>query len=869
MGSLSELRSGRFFSRLAAVVLLSCLIVVHTSGHLLADVPSKSAVDNGQYVGMSLAEALLDLRSRGLKIIFSSNVVRPDLQVDVEPTASDLRDILGQLLEPHGLAAREGPGDTVVVVPSDGQATAERRFFSGVVRVRSDDAPLAGAIVRELKSGAETVTDSEGRFLISHAGTGPATLEARSPDYLPERQEDVGASSIPSFETVFYLLSVPVIEERLVVSPSRVSLMQEAPAAPLSLSREEMASLPHLGGDFYRALTLLPGATGNDVSAQFYVRGGRRDETQILIDGQELYEGFHLKDRDSALSLISPGAIGAADLNTGGFTAEYGDRMSGVLDMTTVVPAGPRRFRLGLSVLSAHAGGSGVFEEDRGGWMAELRRGTTDLVGRLLGAEDPEFWDAFAKIDRQLGSRHRLRINALYSGDELSFAEVIDGESKNFETQYGNSYAWLTHRAFLSSNLLLENAVSMARIDRDRRGVEDEEGAEFLIRDDRDSEVFALRQTWDYLVADGHSLEIGWQIREFDSEYDYVGIRNLDDPLAQIRHDYENDLTAVVDEFEDRHEAVHVTDRFKPSSPLTVEVGARWDRHSLTDESFLSPRFNLAYAVGENGVLRLAWGRFNQSQRPYELSVEDGERMFSRVEKSEHRIVGFERFFELEPPSSGLALRVEAYQREVGNPRRQFVNLYEPLNTFPEVEPDRVLIEPQRSVAEGLEIFLRGGFGRKIGWWANYAYSSTEDLIDGRWTPRLFDETHALNLDLDYRVSSAWRFNAAWRYHTGWPTTPLTLGTEIDDEGEIEFTPVLGPLNSDRVADYHRLDLRVSRRWQTEWGSATLFVDVQNVYDRENIAGFDIEIDDEEGTLVRNSEAWSGILPSAGISFEF
>ena len=179
------------------------------------------------------------------------------------------------------------------------------------------------------------------------------------------------------------------------------------------------------------------------------------------------------------------------------------------------------------------------------------------------------------------------------------------------------------------------------------------------------------------------------------------------------------------------------------------------------------------------------------------------------------------------------------------------------------------MIEPEKSLAEGVEIFLRGGFGRNIGWWANYTYSSTEDRIDGYWRPRLFDQTHGLNLDLDYRMSSAWRLNAAWRFHTGWPTTPLTLAVEEDYEGEPMFIPVLGPLNSDRVSDYHRLDLRASREWRTKRGLATFFVDIQNVYDRQNVAGFDIEIDDEEGTLVRSAESWTGILPSAGIRLEF
>ena len=126
-----------------------------------------------------------------------------------------------------------------------------------------------------------------------------------------------------------------------------------------------------------------------------------------------------------------------------------------------------------------------------------------------------------------------------------------------------------------------------------------------------------------------------------------------------------------------------------------------------------------------------------------------------------------------------------------------------------------------------------------------------------------------MNLDLDYRLNEHWRLNLAWRYHTGWPTTPLSFQEVEDEEGEIEFVPVLGRLNSERLSSYHRLDLRASRRWRLRSVSIDFFVDVQNVYDRKNAAGFDFEIDDEDGTVIADPEQWPGFLPSAGISFEF
>ncbi len=767
---------------------------------------SLAAAPEPRYAGRPLEEALLDLRAHGLKILFTSNVVHPDMKVESEPAATEPRQVLEELLAPHGLTSQDGPNGVVVVVPRPA-------------------APTSGALPPGGTAGTAAPLDL-----------------------------------------------MPVIREEIVVTPSRISLLREEPAGPLGLSREEILTLPHLGDDLFRALSLLPGIAGNDVTAQFHVRGGRRDETLLLIDGQELFEPFHLQDFGSALSLISSATLGGADLSTGGFSVRYGDRMSGVLDMTSMTPSGPPRVRLGLGILGAHAGGDGTFHNDRGAWIAEVRRGSSDLLGRMLGDEDPQYWDAFGKLEYRLSPRHSLRANLLRSADELDFEQTVDDERKRFETGYDSAYAWLTHQAVLGEDLTLESAASQTGIDRGRRGLELEEDARFTILDERDSDVLGLRQVWLFQPSPGHLLEGGWQLREIETEYDYFGTRELDHPLARIRHDFGQESTAFAGRFKTRDTGVHLADRIQLLEPLTLELGLRYDRHSQTRESHLSPRLNLAYAVTGRGVLRLAWGRFHQSQRPYELQVEDGETAFHPIERSEHRVLGLEQVLNAGPRFrmlKELTLRVELYQREAGNPRPRYENLYEPINVFPEVEPDRVRIAPERSIAEGMEIFLRGSLGSRATWWINYAYASTEDEIAGRRLPRLFDQRHTVNLDLDLRAGRHWRINLAGRYHTGWPTTPLTLQEAVDDEGEVEYVPVLGRLNSERLPSYHRLDVRASRRWEIGSASLDLFFDVQNLYNRRNLAGFDFDIDEDEGVLRAAAEEWPGFLPSAGISLEF
>jgi outer membrane receptor protein involved in Fe transport len=844
-----------------AVVLVGLLSI----GSPAAPIAAQTGESKTDLAGLSLSDALLELQSRGLRIVFTSEVVKPQMRVAAEPTATDLRAILTELLEPHGLEARDGPGETLVVaraVPVSGARTR----IAGTVRSRSDSSPVAGALVQVLEAGKEAESSSDGRFEID-VEPGTFTLQAGRAGFTVERLDGVTVEAGRTAEVSLLLDPAPILEDELVVTPSRVSLLREDPVPLMQLSRGEILALPHLGDDFFRALTLLPGATSNDVTAEFHVRGSRRDETQILLDGQELYEAYHLKDFDNALSFVASSNLATADLTTGGFPAEFGDRMAGVLDMTTVRPT-TTRFRVGLGILNADAGGGGVFGEERGTWLFDLRRGTIDLASRLLGNEDPTFWDAYGKVDYQFGPRQSLRMNLLATGDELTFSETEEDGSKRTDTEYDSGYAWLTHQALLSDRLFFDTAVSGIGIERDRRGVEVDEDVEFAVRDLRRTTVLGLRQNWSLQAGENHLLRLGFALRSFDTDYDYFSESVFDGEIAELRYGGDETVIEFDQRFEEEHNSLYLSDRMRLGDPLTLELGLRYDRHTQTDDAQVAPRVNLAWAPAASSVLRLAWGRFYQSQRTYELQVEDGEAAFQPVEEAEHWVLGFEKTFQ-QAPGKGLAVRAEIYRREVANPRTRYENLYEALNTFPEVEPDRVRIDPDRAVAEGIELFLRGRPGPKFGWWVNYAYATTEDEIDGVWTPRQFDQRHSVNIDLDYRPGKRWHLNVAWRFHTGWPTTPLDVEIEEDDEGEFEFAPVLGQLNSERLPEYHRMDLRASRQWNIGRGVLGLYVDIQNVYDRDNLAGFDVEIDDDQGVVVFEPEYWAGILPSLGVTYEF
>lgn len=819
------------------------------------------------YAGLALTEALLALQRQGLDVVFTSEVVRPGMRVEAEPAAGEPRQVLDQLLAPHGLRAQSGPGGVLVIVPA-AEPGAARPSLAGTVRSRASQAPVAGASVQLLEARRAVTSAADGRFEVAEVAPGVYTLEAEHQDHLPVRIEGVVVGAAGPAEVTVTLPPMPFINREIVVRPSRLTLLQEEPAAPLSLSRADIEALPHLAGDLFRALSLLPGVTGNDVSAQFQIHGGRRDEVQILLDGQELYEAYHLHDFDRGLSIVPPGGLADASLTTGAFPATYGDRMSGVLDMTTTTPSAGQT-RLSLSLLSALAMSGGTFGGERGTWLASARRGSIDLASRLFGKEDPSFWDLFGKVERRLGDRQRLRASLLHAGDDLEFREAVDGEEKSFDTAYDSSYLWLTHQATLGERLLAETAASWSRVDRDRRGIEDEEEQSFEIIDRRTFEVLGVNQRWAFQASPRHAVKWGFDARRYQAEYDYFNLFEPEFVLVSDMAGPRIGITRFAERFQGEHLGAYLSDRFSPAAPLTLELGLRYDRHTLTGDTLVSPRLNAAWRLGERSVVRLAWGHFHQSQRPYELGVEDGETRFFSAERSEHWVAGYERIFGGLSPAGVRALRLEVYRRRIDDPRPRYENIFEPLNPFPEAERDRLHIVPESSSAEGFEVMVQGVVGSRIDWWVNYAYAEAEDRIGGREIPRQADQTHTVNLFLSTRLGEHWSVSAAWRYHSGWPTSPASLVAIEDEEGEEELVPVLGPLNSERLPAYHRMDLRASRGWQLRSGRLTFFVDLQNVYDRRNVAGFDLEIDEAGREVIFEEESWPGFFPSVGLSWEF
>ncbi len=796
--------------------------------------------------GLSLPEALAQLQRSDLRIVYSDRLVNEHMSVLEEPDCEDTRCRLESILAPFGLRAEERAAGTLVVVRIP---AAEVLPVSGRLVSVAGHLPIAGATLSLGDDHASTESDAEGLFRLE-AAPGNYVLRIRHPEYVLEQRE-VTLSEATHLE--IRLQPMPLTQGEVIVRPSHHSLQRSSPTSRLALSRDEIQALPHLGDDLLRTVPLLPGVTSNDITAQFNIRGGRHDEVRMELAGQELYDPFHLKDFDSALSVLPSEVLGSVDAITGAAPVNYGDRMGGVLHMTFREAETPRRFWLGLSVLNWQAGTSGLFHEGKGQWLGSFRRGTVDLVGEVVDHQSPSYSDFSGRFSYRPTPRHELRFHSLQSYDRLETTDIDEDASKVANTEYNSNYLWLTHQGVASPSLYVDTVLSYTGTDRNRFGEERDEIQSFTINDDRELEVADVLQAWNLQVGNRNFVEWGWQWRHYESRYDYRQALSFESPITvpdEVLYRFDGVPT-------DTYSSAYLSDQIQPIDAVVVQLGLRYDDHSLRNESSFSPRLQVAGSLSDDTTLRLGWGLYRQTQRTYELQVEDRDSTFYPEEATSEVILGVEHQFG-RVFGQPLIFGAEVYHRHISDPKVRYENLYEPYNTFPEAEPDRYRFDPSSTIAEGIEFFIRGG-ARNLIWWANYTTARVDDDIDGLQTPRQTDQRHSFNGVTSYRIGEHWDLSLAAVFHTGRPTTPLRL----DDSGEL----VIGPVDSLRLPNYVRVDVRASRRFDLSLGNLLLYLDVQNLLDRQNVAGFDVEVDDDE--LMMMPEAWPGIVPSIGVVWEF
>ena len=743
----------------------------------------------------------------------------------------------------------------------------------GSVKDHKTGEPLAGVhlIIVELQRG--TTSNHDGLYRLGGIPNGMYTFEARMIGFEPFRTRIQIDSTRTAPVLHIALQEEAVLLSEVVVTPGRFSVHSMEAHGYQTFSEDDLENVPQFGEDIYRAVTRLPGLTANDFSSRFMIRGGEHDEVLVTLDGLELYDPFHMKDiGGGGLSIVDASIIGGVDLLTGAFPASYGNRLSGVFDLTSTTPSPTQnQSSLGISFINSRITSEGRFNNDKTSWTFVGRRGYLDL---LLGLIDesfslvPQYYDAFGKVNHTINTKHSLSVQWLLSGDRVSYLDITDPDDRA-RSRYGNGYLWTNWKSIWSPRLYSETLLSQGRIWQNRDGIEIREDnlIRFKTDDQRTFHVTNVKQDWTYDATSTYMVSWGVDFKRYAASYDYANTR-----LIQ-----EIPKTASTNEIVTRHEqfawdsdptgalvGVYSRHRVRLGAKLTTELGGRFGLATWSNDRFFEPRVNLMYQVGARTLLRSGWGHFHQVHGINELDVQDGETAFQHAERAEHIVIGLAHQF-----ANQVELRADMYHKLITNVRPRYVSLGGDVTRFfPEIDPDRLRIAPDRERSRGIELLLRKEEGQRFNWWASYTLSFFDERRDGSFMPKSYDQRHTIHLDGGYKPTTNLRINLSWQYHSGWRYSDSEVVSFALKENDVIFETVYGPYNAEQFAPYHRMDLRFSYDFHFKRHGLSTYLEIRNLYNRKNIRTFNhVKTTDDNGSIVfeRVPEYWLPILPALGV----
>jgi hypothetical protein len=860
---------------LAVLALGSAPVHAQASGAYVPLGADSSAAGLDRVVSLSITAPVRDVVARiaalaNLSIVFDDSL--PGLRASVTLRVRDLpaREALARSLAGTSLQALVSRSGQVILVAAPVRPSRTARV-TGAIRDLESGQMLDGARIELLGSRFTSYSRDSGRFVLGPVPAGAYTLRVSRLGYEPVVRAllHVPADVQEPLELSMRRATLSLAE--IIVTPGYFGLLQSSLAAPQSLSREQLETIPQIGEDIYRAVSRLPGVSADDFSAKFSVRGGSGDELYVSLDGLELVEPFHLKDVGGAFSIIDIQALGNASLTTGGFGAEYGDRLTGVFTLNTTDPRTDRvHTSLGVSVMNARATVQGGFAGGKGGWLVSARPGYLDVALKFTEVRDsikPRYYDLFAKAQYDLGRGGQIAIHALHANDSFRY---LQSDEPNIFSNYRSSYAWLTWNEKLGSRVRVASVASVGALGWRRNGDQFDKSVEVArIRDDRSLHRVAIRQDWTADLSPSVMLKWGFDAKRESVSYDYFSAVSI-----QARDGVDSDAidtTMSIASPRSDKTAFYLAPRIQLLPSLTLEVGVRHDRNSMLGEAITSPRVNVSWQPASATTMRAAWGGYSQSQQLFGLQAQDGVTTFERAQRAEQRILGIEQVLPL-----GLTARIEAYERRVTSPRSEFVNVSGDVLLFPELSWDRLRIDRTGGRDRGLELQLSRSNGGRMDWSASYARATSVDSVGGREVPRAFDQKHAVHLDWSLRpASNAWRLSVGGIWHSGWPYTPTVLTVDTLANTATRFsvrsTRRPGELNSERLRSYHRIDARWTRYFDTSHGRLSMFGEVYNLLNTENLRGvFKTLVVRGRGVVVGTEEImqWPR-LPMVGMTWEF
>ncbi|MDP4281237.1 MAG: TonB-dependent receptor [Bacteroidota bacterium] len=739
----------------------------------------------------------------------------------------------------------------------------------GFVYEKETGEPVIFTNVYLYKTSYGAATDINGYFAITRIPPGNYTLMVTFMGF-DTLQMPVTIKANDLISKKLYLNKSSFTLGEISVSASRQEKKTETQTSIIKITPKEIIQIPTIGGqpDLAQYLQVLPGVifTG-DQGGQLYIRGGSPIQNKVLLDGMTIYNPFH---SIGLFSVFDVDILKNVDVYTGGFNAEYGGRISSVMDITTR-DGNKKRFsgKVDISTFGAKAllEGPIVRQKDddqvsssfilsvKNSYLKESSKIFYNYIDK--NGLPYNYLDCYGKASINSPNGSKINFYGFDFTDKVQYKVLQDfnwnsaGGGANFVVIPGKSPV-LIEGNFAYSNY----SVSL-----------DEEN-----RSPRTSSIGGFNSGLNITYFFGkNSLKFGLEMSGFHTAFDFYNTVNRAIDYSQNTTELNGFL---------KYKWIYKKFIFEP--------GFRMQFYASLAEFSPEPRLAIKYNVTDKFRMKMAAGIYTQNliSTSYDIDVVNlfygflsgpdnlpstflGKGVNSRLQRSDQVVLGFEA-----DVIKNVTLNIEGYYKyypQLTNLNRNKLYDDTPENaSLPEYYVKDFIIE--RGDAEGVDASLKYSL-QNFNFWVTYSlcYIHRQDELSSYVPP--YDRRHNINLTAAYTFGKnrSWELDARYNYGSGFPFTQtqgfyelLNLsnfgGNYVTQNGSLGI--LYGNFDEGRLPYYSRLDFNMKKHFFLgRYSKIDLNLSVTNVLDQQNIFYFD--------RITYSRIDQTPIMPSFGVSFSF
>lgn len=693
-------------------------------------------------------------------------------------------------------------------------------IISGFVTDSASGEVLIGANVFLKETGQGMAADLNGYYIIQNIVPGTYTIMTSYVGF------DLFKKKI--ILNIEESIKVDITLEELAVELSEISVTAEKlqrknniQPSKINLSPRMMKAAPGIAEpDLFRTIQALPGVlTTSEFSTGLVIRGGNTDQNLIMLDGITVYNPSHL---GGIFSNFIVDGVKEAELIKGAYNAEYGGRLSAVLNVLSR-EGNKNEFKgkASLSLISAQTTLEGP--SYKGAWVLSGRRTYFDvLLPKILPENITDnippyyFYDIQSHIFSDITSKDRLSFSFYTGIDDILF------DTFGLDGRWGNRTLSAHYRRVfnerLVGNFLVANSKFFTTF-----GLG---GSNGLINDNGiDDNTASANFSW--FKSPESTVKFGAQVKRLG--FEYISKFNSDTTFLIKTKPYEISTYAKV--------------KYEISDLFIIEPGIRLNYYDVYRNK-LNPdlRLGIKYLLTEDRYLNLSFGNYHQFISTFQddfnpsildnwiaadESVEPG--------KSIQAVLGYEEYI-----NNMYKIQIEGYYKDLKN----LLTFEEKRSSTDAAVSDSTLsdiLTPADGYAYGVEFFGQKMSGNLSGW-ISYTYSVSRKIMNSIFEDgekeyyTNWDRTHAFSALGSYQFNKKWEMN--WRYalQSGQAFTPI-LGYYVQkfpESPEEVFRTIPGTRNSGRYEHYSRLDLGAVYHANIAGKKIDFFFQIINTLNREN-----------------------------------